>query len=445
MLSAGFSQRSIISLSAAILIALPSLSQEPLSQEPGSQGMKEMNPPAEPDPNAVTAVVGGRLIDGRGGTPIDDSVVIVRGDRVIATGPRDRVSIPAGAAIVSAEGMSVLPGLIDSHFHSINDLRLPLEFALHRGVTSFRDPGHPFKYYSVTLQSTQTMPRIFLCGGHLDAAPVVWPDQAVVIASAEDARQAVNSHVDRGASAIKVYFRLPLDHVRAACEAAEERGVLVTSHLELLDAGDAIEAGVRGVEHVTSFGVALASPVEAKRFQELVRADSSAREEWRHRMWAKIDLDRSPRLQPLLDQLKQRGVFVSPTLAIFEKRPGEKNATAAEVAGFANMQRFVGICHREGIKVVVGSHTWAPFAELSHAHLRELELLVDSGLTPLEAITAATLHNAEFFGIADRLGVLEAGKTADLIVVDGDPSVRISDLRKIDRVMLNGIWVSLPE
>ncbi len=415
---------------------------ETLAQQPLQRSQREMNPPAEPDSNAVTALVGGRLIDGHGGAPMDDAIVVVKGNRIAAVGPRQSTPIPEGARVVKIDGMSVLPGLIDSHFHSINDVRLPREFALFRGVTSLRDPGHPFKYYRVTLQSKETLPRIFLCGGHLDAAPAVWPDQAVVIGSEEEAKQAVHTHVDRGASAIKVYFRLPLEHVRAACEAAAERGVIVTSHLELLDAGAAIEAGVRGVEHVTSFGVALASPQEAANFTDLVRADSDARKEWRHRLWAKINLETSPRLQPLLDRIKRHQVFVSPTLAIFEKRPGEKGATAAEVAGFENMKRFIGICHQAGAAVVVGSHTWAPFAEPGSAYQRELELLVDCGLTPLETITAATLQNAKFFGIADRLGTIEVGKVADLVVIDGDPSANIADMRKVRRVMLNGLWKS---
>ena len=172
-----------------------------------------------------------------------------------------------------------------------------------------------------------------------------------------------------------------------------------------------------------------------------MRADSDAHKEWRHRLWAKIDLDSSPRLQPLLDRIKRHHVFVSPTLAIFEKRPGEKDATASEVAGFENMKRFIAICHQEGATVVVGSHTSAHSPNRGGAYLRELELLVDCGLTPLETITAATLHNAEFFGIADRLGTLEAGNIADLVVIDGDPSTTISELRNVHRVMLNGQWV----
>lgn len=404
-------------------------------------GAKEINPPAAPDGDDIVVLAGGRLIDGRGGAPVEDSVVVVRGAKVVAAGLRDVVKIPASARVLDISGQSILPGLIDSHFHSRNDVKIPVEYALKRGVTSFRDPGHPFRFYQAVMQATEPMPRVFLCGAHLDAHPPVWPDQAVVIRDSEHARQTVHQHVDRGASAIKVYFRLPLKHIRAACQAANERGVLVTAHLELVDADEAIAAGVRGIEHVTSFGTALAETEEAESFRKGIFDDSSARRQLRHRLWASLDLDDSARVAPLLDLIVHRGVYVSPTLAIFEARPGQRDASEVEVQGFANMIRFTGLCHQRGAKVVVGSHTSAPFAERGEAYQRELELLVQSGMTPLQAITAATLHNAKFLGIADRLGTLEAGKTADLIITRGDPSHDIKHMADVSHVMLNGMWI----
>lgn len=406
-----------------------------------ANGAKEINPPSAAAAEDVIALVGARLIDGRGGAPIDDSVVVVRGTTILAAGGRDAVTIPDAARRVDVSGQSVMPGLIDSHFHSRNDVEIPVDYALKRGVTSFRDPGHPFRFYQAVMRATEPMPRVFLCGAHLDAHPPVWPDQAVVIRDAEHARQTVHRHVDRGASAIKVYFRLPLESIRAACQAASERGVLVTAHLELVDADEAIAAGVRGIEHVTSFGTALAEPEQAESFREAIFADSAARRQLRHRLWAKLDLDSSPRVSPLLDLIVQRKVYVSPTLAIFESRPGQREASEVEVRGFANMLRFVALCHQAGAKVVVGSHTRAPFAEPGEAYQRELELLVQTGMSPLQAITAGTLHNAEFLGIADRLGTLQPGKTADLILTRGDPSRDIRAMDNIAHVMLNGKWI----
>ena len=402
----------------------------------------EINSPKNPDPKQLLVLTGGRLIDGRGGPPIENATIVIRGPKIVAAGQHDKVTIPSGAKTFELNGISILPGLIDSHFHSKDDVRIPVEFALNHGITSFRDPGHPFRFYDAVLNADVPMPRVFLCGGHLDAEPAVWPDQAMVIKDSEHARRVVNKHVDRGASAIKVYFRLPLSHIAAACDAAEQRSVPVTAHLELVDADDAIAVGVRGIEHITSFGTALAEPADVERFKSRIFADSNARQELRYRLWANIDPDAS-RVAPLVKQITEQGVFVSPTLAVFERRAGQKVATNEQALGFANMLRFLGHCHRAKAKIVVGSHTYAPFADRGCAYQRELELLVEAGLSPMEAITAGTLTNAQFFGIEDRLGTVEAGKLADIILVEGDPSKDITAMRDVANVMLNGNWVGV--
>lgn len=405
---------------------------------------QEMNKLASSQPDSVVAIVGGNLIDGNGGHSLQDSCIVIRGNQIVAVGSRLETPVPKRAKVFDAGGKSVLPGLIDTHFHSRDSVEQPVEFELHNGITSFRDPGHPFEFYTTLLSSDARIPRVFLCGGHLDAPPVVWPDQAAVITTDDEARKAVANHVDRGASAIKVYFRLPLKHIRAACEAAQDRHVPVTAHLELVDADDAIEAGVIGIEHITSFGTSIGTRDQVNQFKSMVSADSDARREWRYRLWAQVQLENSPRVDELIDLIVQRGVFISPTLAVFERRAGEKGTTAAEAAGFKNMLSFLGRCYEADAKVVVGSHTWAPFAAQGKAYLREVELLVEAGMKPMDVLTSATKTGAEFLGVADRLGTIETGKLADLIVVDGDPSTTIRDLDRLTDVMLNGQWIELP-
>jgi len=402
--------------------------------------LQEIKSPPEPPLSSLIAIIGGRLIDGRGGEPIENAVVVVRGSKIVAAGPASQVTIPSEAMRFEANGLSVLPGLIDSHFHSKNDVIRPVEYQLKHGITTFRDPGHPLRFYDAVRAAVTTMPRIFLCGAHLDAHPPAYPDQAIVITDADHAARTVNAHVDAGASAIKIYMRLPAEHIAAACETAAKRCVTVTAHLELVDADAAIRAGVRGIEHVTSFGTALAEPEATAKFKATVGGDSAARHELRHWLWSTIDLDRSPRVKPLLDLVVKERVFVSPTLAVFEKRAGQKGASELDGIGFANMLKFVGLCQQVGAKVVVGSHTAAPHAETGRAYQRELELLVESGLSPLEAVTAGTLNNAQFFGAADRLGTIEPGKLADLILIEGDPSRDIRAMKNVRHVMLNGIW-----
>jgi imidazolonepropionase-like amidohydrolase len=139
----------------------------------------------------------------------------------------------------------------------------------------------------------------------MDGPPPVRPDQAVVVRDVQHARESVWEHVRQGVSAIKVYFRLPLEHVKAVCEEAGNQGVLVTAHLELVGADVAIRAGVRGIEHVTSFGTALADPEHAKHFKDSIQEDSNTLRRLRYWLWSTLDLERSSRVESLIQLLVQ--------------------------------------------------------------------------------------------------------------------------------------------
>lgn len=406
----------------------------------GGQSMKEVNPPSAPAEPAVQAVVNARLVDGRGGPPIEDAVVLIADERIVAAGEAADVDIPAEAERVDASGLTVMPGLIDAHLHSIQDNALLRRF-LGNGVTAIRDPGHPFRFYQSLHFAEDPKPRVFLTGAHLDGYPPVWPQQAVVVRDARHARQTVHDHVDNGATAIKIYFNLPLSQYGAVTDAAEQWGVPVTAHLELVDADDAIRAGLDGIEHVTSFGTALAEPEEAQRFEEAVAEDYSARRDGRFRLWASIDLD-APRVQQVIELAAERQVVLVPTLAIFERREEDDGVEDDHVEAFENMLRFVGMCHEAGVPIVVGSHTYAPHADFGWAYQREMELLVDAGLSPAEVIVAATFANARYFGIEQRLGAVEAGNFADLVLVEGDPTQDVAAMYEVRGVMLNGQWIT---
>lgn len=403
-------------------------------------GLKEINPPVEPSPEKVIAIVGGKLLDGLGGPALQNSVIVIRGSKIVAVGQAETTSIPEGAERFNAKGLSIVPGLIDSHFHSVNDLNIPGRF-LRNGLTTFRDPGHPFRFYQAVKQTDDLMPRVFLCGAHLDSYPPIWPQQAVIIKDAPHARTIVREHVKQGASAIKIYFRLPLELYGPICTTAHTLGVPVTAHLELVDADDAIRAGLNAIEHVTSFGTALADPEESQVFKKRISENPSSRTELRYRLWSGLDLDRSPRVKPLLKLLVERKTVVSPTLAVFEKRAGDKNASEFHVRAFDNMLRFVGMCHESGVTMVAGSHTWVPHAELGWAFQRELELLVEAGLTPMQALQAGTINNARFFRAEDRLGSIQPGKVADIVLVGGDPSKDIKAMYNVRQVVINGHWL----
>ncbi len=147
--------------------------------------------------------------------------------------------------------------------------------------------------------------------------------------------------------------------------------------------------------------------------------------------------------------MREKHPFVDPTLAVFEIRASQppRKAKRAEVAlavkGFENMKHLTLLMHQSGARIVLGGHTAVPFAGRGEAPFRELELLVESGLTPLEAIRAATLNGAQFLSRERDFGSLEVGKRADLITVDGNPAATISAIRRVDRVMLGGRWIDV--
>ncbi|HEX3251338.1 MAG TPA: amidohydrolase family protein, partial [Pyrinomonadaceae bacterium] len=405
---------------SAILVVTLCISVNPQSPKSMKSGLREVNKVAQPPASSVIAIVGATLIDGRGGPVVPDSVVVVRGDRIVAVGKQGVVKVPTGAEVFDAKGLALLPGLIDSHFHIDGDDPLPALYLSH-GVTSLRDPGQWIEAYDAARRASAPVPRLFLCGPHLDSPPPAYPADSYIVRDPEETRQAVNRFIDNGASAIKVYYRLPLALAKVAIETAHARGVPVMAHLEILDARDAIAAGIDGIEHATSFGTALLPLREAEKYRQAVLADNNARREGRYRVWNAIDLN-TEQAKALFKLIVDRGVVVSPTLAVFERQPGDRETTGVHVHAFRQMEAFVGMANKAGAKIVVGSHSDVPHAKRGWAYQRELELLVESGLTPMQAIVAGTLENARYFHAADRLGSIESGKLADLILVEGDPS-----------------------
>ncbi len=392
---------------------------------------------------AATIVISGvRLIDGRGGPPVEDANVIIDGDRIAAAGPRTQVPPPAGAQLFDGKGLTLLPGFLDAHFH-LGRVTLPSLFLSH-GVTSVRDPGAWNQSYEPVKKSAAPIPRLFLTGPHLDMFPPAYPDNSYMVADPDEARAVVNRFIDEGATAIKVYFRLRLATIRAVCETAHARNIPVTAHLELVDADQAILAGLDGIEHVTSVGTAISEPMDAERFRQAVTADNKARDEGRYQLWSKVRFD-SPRVARMIHLMAERGTFFSPNLAVFERRAGEKGATEVHARACENMRRFVGLARKGGVRVVVGSHSGVPYAETGWAYQREMELMLESGMTPMEVIAGATIENAKFFRASDRLGSIEPGKLADLVLVQGNPLTDFSAIRRIHRVMLNGNWIPAGE
>jgi imidazolonepropionase-like amidohydrolase len=392
-----------------------------------------------------------RIIDGRGGPPIERGTIIVRGERLQDAGPVDAVSIPSDAERIDLAGQTVIPGLIDLHFHIENDPKLALRQLSH-GVTSFRDPGQwDDKFVELRRMIAAdglAGPRIFTAGPHIDGEHPAYPADSVVARDPEEARREAEINVSNGASALKIYFRLPFASAKAVIDVCNARHIPCTAHLEILDARALIDAGLHGVEHITSFGTSIVSRREAQAYRQAVLADNTARRFGRYKMFAGANLD-GPEAQELYGVLKTRRPWVDPTLAVFERRAGRpvEGATAEQVPtmveGFAKMKALARRVALAGARIVMGGHSTVPYAARGEAPWRELELLVESGFTPLEAITAATSTAAGFLYRADDVGVIRPGTYADLVVLRDNPARNIAAVRTVERVMVGGRWVDL--
>lgn len=386
----------------------------------------------------LLALVGATAIIGRVGEVIPDATILIEGNKITGIGKKTEIIIPSAARVIDLTGKYILPGLLDAHFH-VGQVKDLLPSFLNQGVTSLRDPGAWNETYLGWRRLGIPIQRLFLTGPHLDQYPPAYPRNSMLVRDEKEAEVAVNQFIDEGATAIKVYFRLPLGTIERICQTAHARGIPVTAHLEITKARDAIGVGLDGIEHITSFGTSLIDPRDAEKYRQLILEDNDARDYGRYEVWNSIDLEDTTYAQPLLRLLRERGTFVSPNLAVFEKQADRGDSI--EVAGFAKMVRFTGMIDQAGGHVVVGSHTFVPYAPMGLGYAREMELLVQAGLSPAKVIEGATWQNARFFKVEERLGSLEEGKLADLLVLDKNPLDDISAMREVEMVMLNGIWV----
>jgi imidazolonepropionase-like amidohydrolase len=389
-----------------------------------------------------------RVIDGTGAAPIERARIVISDDRIENVGPAGEVQIPDGAETIDLSGRTIIPGLIDLHFHIESDPKLALRQLSH-GITAFRDPGQWEEKFAelrrMIAADGLSGPRIFTAGPHIDGENPAYPADAVVARDASEARMLAERNVQQGATALKIYFRLPFASAKAVIDVCRARHVPCTAHLEILSARELFIAGLEGVEHITSLGMSLMPRIEAEKYRQSILRDNDARRDGRYQMFAKLDLN-SPEAQNLYAVLGVRRPWVDATLAVFERRSqgeAEAKGTALMVQGFAKMKQLTRRVALEGARVVMGGHSTVPFASRGEAPWRELELLVESGFSPLEAITAATETASRFLYRGDQFGTLRAGLQADLAVLRDDPTKNISAIRTVDRVMVAGGWIDV--
>ena len=386
------------------------------------------------------AIVHCQIIVGDGQSVIPDGVVIIANEVIQTVGAYKDVTIPPEIRVLEARGMTLVPGLIDAHFHLDNMDSLPNLF-LQRGITALRDPGAWIEAYDQERASDLDLPRLYLTGPHLDGYPPAYPKNSFVVRDAPEATAAVHAFAQQGASAIKIYFRTPLGIIEAICEAAKEEGIPITAHLEITDIYAAINAGLTGIEHITSLATNLIPVQEAEAYKQSILKDNNARKTGRYNLWREIDAF-GPKATQLAQFLAKQGTFVCPTLGAFEYQAKSDQVDSLRQVAFRNMMEYTRVLHELGVKIVVGSHSWVPYANYGWAYHHEMELLAKLGMEPLAIIHAATAQNAKFLGVFDQIGTIEAGKLADLVLIAGDPLDEITAMRNISRVMLAGKWVS---
>ena len=382
------------------------------------------------------AIVHGRVITADQGKVIEDGLILIEAGQISRVKPYEGEEFEDETILIDASGHSVLPGLIDAHFHRDQHYLLPATI-VGRGVTSLRDPGAWIEDYDTVQEMGGMLPRLFLTGPHFDMFPPAYPKNSFILRNPYDATQAVIKFYDQGASAIKIYFRSTIPIIKATCTQADLYQIPVTGHLEITDIYEAVAAGLDGIEHITSVGYNLVPAQQAESYKQAILRDNNARRAGRYSMWDDID-PLGPAARKLAQFLAAEHIVVCPTLGAFEYRGDSTFTDTLRANAFANMLQFTHELHEAGVDVVIGSHGWVPYDEFGWAYHHEMDLFEEAGFNRADIIEAATIKCARFLRIDHRLGSISQGKEADLIIVKGDPLADLIHLRAIEKVILSG-------
>jgi imidazolonepropionase-like amidohydrolase len=420
----------------------------------------------------TVALVHARVIDGTGAQPKLDQTIIIAHGQIQQVGPSASVQPPTGARVIDLQGKTVLPGFVLMHEHMFYPTgRLALfnemgwsfpRLYLACGVTSLRTTGSVEPYTDLNIKrlidtGKAPGPKLHVTGPYLDGVGT-FATQFHVLTGPEDARRMVELWAGEGATSFKAYMYITRAELAAAVAATHERKLKITCHLCAVGFREAAAIGIDNLEH----GIVVDTEFVPGKQPDVCPAQNDTVANL-----TKLDIESAP-VQEMIRDLVAHHVAVTSTLPVFEAfvpgrpplqqrmleamtadartqyliartRAAERKDSPWPVA-FQKELQFERDFARAGGLLLAGTDPTGNGGVLAgFGSQRELELLVEAGFTPLEAIHIATANGAEFLGEAASVGTIAAGKQADLIVIAGDPSANINDIEKIELVFKDGI------
>jgi imidazolonepropionase-like amidohydrolase len=415
------------------------------------------------------------VVDVESGRLLPDQTVLVRGSRIVDISPAAGAELPRGTTVIDGRGKYLIPGLWDMHVHSAVGARdeFPVYVAL--GVTGVRNMHTTVDTALELIGSIRRQvaagtllgPR-FVANGALVDGPRPAQPGSIPIGTPAAAGRIIDSLARGGAEFVKVYNLLPRDVYFAVLEAAKARGLAVAGHIPVtVRAEEAAAAGQRSVEHVDGLDYACSTGEDSIRANFLARP---SREAWKRANDALTATWSAEQCSAAIAAYARHGTWSVPTLAVaWAEAAGDSmllddaamatlpaavadrwRAMAADTthapdpfarARLGHSIATVRLLHQAGVPILAGTDVGNPFVVPGWSLHRELELLVEAGLSPLEALRAATLNPAIYLEATDSLGTIAAGKLADLVLLEANPLDDIRNTRRIRAVIINGRYL----
>jgi hypothetical protein len=417
---------------------------------------------------AVTHVT---VIDGTGAKSKTDQTVLVAGERIVALGKTHRLKLPENAQVVDGTGKFLMPGLWDMHVH-MSEIPHFSELCIANGVTGVRDMFGAMTNIVAerkAIAGGKPGPRIVAAGRLIDGPQPVWPG-SIAAKDAEEGRAAVATARQEGSDFIKVYSLLPRDAYFAIAAEAKHEGLVFAGHVpDAVSAAEASDAGQKSIEHLTGVLLACSSreaeirSIGARKLSEtnlvgyLKTLPETYDEKKAHALFARFRrnhtwqcptltvLDNISHLDDgnLTNDYRMRYIDAE-VLKYWDARtnPGITNTPPETWAVIHRTDRvrrdLVRNMHRAGVEFLAGTDTPNPYCFPGFSLHDELARLVESGLTPMESLQAATLNPARYLNRLKDLGTIQSGKLADLVLLDANPLLDVHNTTKIRAVFANG-------